>query len=1128
MVPSSSSLSTPSNSHSRILGMGGSYLKKTARHQTSASRLFSPCLFLGMHRHFSSPLFSSFFPVSSSSSSPPTSQNASFFFSSFSSPPSNPQMNSVLLFPRKGRRRRREPLSRFHPISSFSLSSSFSSSSSLHVNFRFPSDSPVSSPTTRLSFSSRFLSSLSSSLTSSFRPFSSSSHTSTSIFPFIFSRSYLSSRLYPTCLHSRSSSLSFFSLQNLPSPLSSQEKSSLVSSPFLQTHAHLLPSLSSSSSLSLSFSSIRRRSLGSTSLGLSSLGKKDEREKEEKKTRASSSKDRENEEKKKRKTVEKKQKKREIVGKEVNEERLHALQSIAWTALASIKQREHLDFFTSDSSFSSSSSVSSSFYPHQDGGPHTARNRKASGQSGREVAREEEEKKKIGDKEKRKEEEENELQRGGKREKENDWGIVKTSNRKKDDLEEEIRSSLLSRGDEAEEKYRDAVFSLLKEFQGEDSKNSEKPRGREQRMKFLVLLSTSSVAKETLEEREIEGEGEKEEEMRRDKERKKEEEEERQDVDRSITGSEVLCLLRCIWRLRGVFSPLSSPPSVELCYRRCFTHLREGGLLPLLSSSELAQLSLLLSKFSKAISLASPSSLATNKEEDDDDDEGREDQKTELTHRRYLDRSEDLLHTGDRALERGGEEEEGLERRDEEEKETLEAIIRQLFIANLNIFSDRLDEGKDEGGGLVGKVPPSLSDISLVIQSCSEAGLHVDVLRRIFTFLALISRSSSNPSSINGFSSSFFPERSTSSPGEPNQSLSRKRETSLSSSRLSSSRVSSSSPRRVQNLVSMNITQSQCIELLHTMATTGLYSAPAFDALLLRLFPPSGVCTPQGGRGGDTEDSEEMRQYEIIENPSHLVSSSSSSRSKANENGVTGVNQFHHPLRGKREEESRQPKRKDNSGLVGMRRRLLLDHQSESLRTLKLVELTMRLDLPHTYGQLSPDAMRILGLIRDTPYVDPHLLSDVVFSYQLSHFLRKHNFPCERVMEGPYALRLADSQRRLVIEMISSGDEEPSSSNSFNKVTPSRRRDVYTPQETLDRGEGALREKDEAKNQQGRDGGENEDFMDLLETQRERDEQVHLDATESLRRLKRATRARLRHLEDLGWRVIVVHYRDWS
>lgn len=119
-------------------------------------------------------------------------------------------------------------------------------------------------------------------------------------------------------------------------------------------------------------------------------------------------------------------------------------------------------------------------------------------------------------------------------------------------------------------------------------------------------------------------------------------------------------------------------------------------------------------------------------------------------------------------------------------------------------------------------------------------------------------------------------------------------------------------------------------------------------------------------------------------------------------------------------------------------------------------------------------------------------------------------------MEGPYALRLADSQRRLVIEMISSGDEEPSSLSPFNKATPPLR-GVYTPQETLAKGEGAVGEDNERTNQQGRDGGENEAFMPLLETQGEREEQAHLKATESLRRLKRATRARLRHLEDLGW-----------
>lgn len=227
--------------------------------------------------------------------------------------------------------------------------------------------------------------------------------------------------------------------------------------------------------------------MASTSSGLSSLGEREKEGEDEKKK---------NEGKKKRKTVgEKKQKKREIAGEGVNGERLHALQSLAWTALTSIKQREHLDFLTSDSSFSSSSSVSSSSYPHRNEGPHTDRIDKQSGQSDREVAREEEQKrkKKVGEKEKRREEEEeDELQQGKKREKEKDWSSVKRSDRMNDDLQEELRSLLLPK-EEEEEKYKEAVFSLLKEFPGEeDPKNSEMPSGREQQMKLLVLLSTVS------------------------------------------------------------------------------------------------------------------------------------------------------------------------------------------------------------------------------------------------------------------------------------------------------------------------------------------------------------------------------------------------------------------------------------------------------------------------------------------------------------------------------------------------------------------------------------------------------------------------------------------------------------
>lgn len=101
-------------------------------------------------------------------------------------------------------------------------------------------------------------------------------------------------------------------------------------------------------------------------------------------------------------------------------------------------------------------------------------------------------------------------------------------------IEEEEQSPLCREGRGGE--VREGVPSLLADFINR------------------LLDGKSSISKTSEERGEIRGdaeEEEEEEERRRDNKERKKEEEVEKDVDRQITGSEVLCLLRCMWRLRG-------------------------------------------------------------------------------------------------------------------------------------------------------------------------------------------------------------------------------------------------------------------------------------------------------------------------------------------------------------------------------------------------------------------------------------------------------------------------------------------------------------------------------------------------------------------------------------------------
>uniref|UniRef100_A0A0G4HBP0 RAP domain-containing protein n=1 Tax=Chromera velia CCMP2878 TaxID=1169474 RepID=A0A0G4HBP0_9ALVE len=96
----------------------------------------------------------------------------------------------------------------------------------------------------------------------------------------------------------------------------------------------------------------------------------------------------------------------------------------------------------------------------------------------------------------------------------------------------------------------------------------------------------------------------------------------------------------------------------------------------------------------------------------------------------------------------------------------------------------------------------------------------------------------------------------------------------------------------------------------------------------------------------------------------------------------------------------------------------LRGESSVELRSLKWVEISLRLDFAQTVSSLSPEAQKLLGLVRDLRYVDPGLEEDTRLSRQLSFFLKKHGFPCSREMEGPYGLKICDRENRIAFECL--------------------------------------------------------------------------------------------------------------
>ncbi|KFH01659.1 hypothetical protein TGVAND_267775 [Toxoplasma gondii VAND] len=370
---------------------------------------------------------------------------------------------------------------------------------------------------------------------------------------------------------------------------------------------------------------------------------------------------------------------------------------------------------------------------------------------------------------------------------------------------------------------------------------------------------------------------------------------------------------------------------------------------------------------------------------------------------------------------------------EDKEAEDAEALRRQLIVMALNVFSDRLE-------GASGS-PPTLDDVASLLRAAALAGTHADVLRRVFACICAAAAPEGEASSL--------------SPQASRQG-----------NRLPAPRQRRSQKEKTQNTATQKVTPPQAVHLLHIMTTARLYSPEAIDALLSR--------------------------FDVDESAPDALTSADAAPSPLSLLPIDGA-----PLNGGAspvvETILNAFVAKGEAGKKGWGVRTL-GTRSELLRLLKIVELTLRLDLPHTCSQLSPPALRVLGVIRDTPFVDPKLMTDNVLSYQLAHFLRKHRFPCERSMEGPYALRLADIERRLVVLPVDATDEDPS-------------RMCRHAASALDRsGEGA-----------GDDGLQGEQRI-----AREEATKNLLDA------LRPETKARLTHLKELGWRVLVVHYRDWT
>ncbi|CAK0801535.1 unnamed protein product [Prorocentrum cordatum] len=106
------------------------------------------------------------------------------------------------------------------------------------------------------------------------------------------------------------------------------------------------------------------------------------------------------------------------------------------------------------------------------------------------------------------------------------------------------------------------------------------------------------------------------------------------------------------------------------------------------------------------------------------------------------------------------------------------------------------------------------------------------------------------------------------------------------------------------------------------------------------------------------------------------------------------------------------------------------------LRGLKTIEMLLRLDFLHTLEQLPKDVAEYLSVVRSLRYYDRDVRRDTALSYQLAFFLRKHGFPAERHMLGPYPLRVCDPEARINFEPV----EERAWRPGLQEEPPARKR----------------------------------------------------------------------------------------
>lgn len=97
---------------------------------------------------------------------------------------------------------------------------------------------------------------------------------------------------------------------------------------------------------------------------------------------------------------------------------------------------------------------------------------------------------------------------------------------------------------------------------------------------------------------------------------------------------------------------------------------------------------------------------------------------------------------------------------------------------------------------------------------------------------------------------------------------------------------------------------------------------------------------------------------------------------------------------------------------------MYVDDDAEELRRLKTIEFLLRVDFLHTVEQLPRDVNEYLSIVRSLRYYDRELKRDTPLSYQLAFFLRKHNFPSQTHMLGPYALKVCDPDERINFEPV--------------------------------------------------------------------------------------------------------------